>query len=175
MSQEHAHPYVGYEYKEICVPNRDASLFLDCYASFGWNVDDNRPMVSGGKTTTLYLKRDRKIINKMELTRLQRNFEACIREITILKRSQFQVAKLWAIVVGLLGTAFMAGAVFAVTSQPPGYLLMGLLSIPGFAGWVAPYFLYRFQLGRQSRKVQPMIEDKYEEICQLCEKGHALL
>ena len=175
MNQDHSNPYVGYEYKEVCVSGSDVSLFLDCYESFGWQVDDRRPVASGGKTVTLHLKRDRKIINKMELTRLQRNFEACIREIKALERSKSQVARLWALVVGLLGTAFMAGAVFAVTSQTPRYLLMVILSIPGFVGWLVPYFLYRYQLGRQSRKVQPMIEDKYEEICQLCEKGHALL
>ena len=174
MNREDNNPYVGYEYKEVCASDSDISLLLDCYESFGWKVDDRRPVVSGGKAVTLHLKRDRKIINKMELTRLQRNFEACIREIKTLERSKAQVARLWALVVGLLGTAFMAGAVFAVTSQPPRYLLMVLLSIPGFVGWLIPYFLYRYQLGRQSRKVQPLIEAKYEEICQLCEKGHAL-
>ncbi len=34
-----------------------------------------------GETVTVYLKRNRKLINKMELTRLQRNFESCMQEI----------------------------------------------------------------------------------------------
>ena len=37
---------------------------------------------------TLRLKRDRKIVNKTELTRLQRNFEACVREIQSLENSK---------------------------------------------------------------------------------------
>lgn len=167
--------YIGYEYKEITVPGRDASLMLDCYESFGWTPDDHRPLTSGRSTTTLHLKRDRKIINKMELTRLQRNFEACMREIQSLERSKSRAATLSALVVGLVGTAFMAGAVFAVTAQTPHYLLMEVLALPGFVGWALPCFLYRFQLQARTRHVQPLIEAKYEEIYQLCEKGHALL
>lgn len=167
--------YIGYEYKQVTVSGKDASLVLDCYESFGWTPDDHRPLTSGRSTTTLHLKRDRKIINKMELTRLQRNFEACMGEIQSLEHSKSQVATLWALVVGLIGTAFMAGAVFAVTAQSPHYLLMGVLALPGFVGWALPYFLYRFQLQARTRHVQPLIEAKYEEIYQLCEKGHALL
>ena len=69
----------------------------------------------------------------------------------------------------------MAGAVFAVTNDPPLYPLMVLLAVPGFAGWVLPYFIYHRLFARQHRKVQPLIDAKYQEIDQLCEKGHALL
>ena len=92
-----------------------------------------------------------------------------------MERSKKQTAMVWALLTGLVGTAFMAGAVFAVTSEPPHYLLTILLAIPAFAGWILPSFFYRHQLQRQSRKVQPFIEAKYDEIYQLCEKGHSLL
>ena len=50
-----------------------------------------------------------------------------------------------------------------------------LLAIPGFAGWIAPYFVFRSQERRKEKAVQPLIEEKIEEIYQLCEKGHNLL
>lgn len=39
-------------------------------------------------SVTLKFKRNRKICNKAELTRLQRNFDACIAEIQSLKTSK---------------------------------------------------------------------------------------
>ena len=167
--------YVGYEYKEIAAAEGDASLWLDGYESFGWHPDANRPAGQSGGRVLLHLKRDRRIVNKMELTRLQRNFESCMREIGQLRESGGRLALAWALGVGLAGTVFMAGAVFAVTHKPPLYLLMGLLSVPGAIGWAAPVFLYKVILHRLQRQVQPLLEAKYEEIDQLCEKGHALL
>lgn len=175
MTQQPSRPYIGYEYKEIPATGKDASLLLDCYESFGWVPDENRAPAPGRQPSVVYLKRDRKIVNKMELTRLQRNFESCIQEITMLEQSGRRTALMWALLVGLAGTAFMAGSVFAVTSTPPRILLTILLAVPGFAGWVLPVFLYRFLLQSRTRRTRPLIDAKYEEVYQLCEKGHALL
>lgn len=175
MDQVSENTYIGYEYKEISVASKDVSLFLDCYENFGWIPDENCPIDGGRENTIIHLKRNRKIINKMELTRLQRNFESCIQEIEWMERSKKNAATVWAILVGIIGTAFMAGSVFAVTSEPPRYMLMILLAIPAISGWISPVFIYRCKLQKQSQKVQPFIEAKYEEIYQLCEKGHSLL
>ncbi len=175
MTQSSSGRYIGYEYKQVPAAGQDISLLLDCYESFGWQQDENHPVAPGVRPAVLYLKRDRKIINKMELTRLQRNFEACLREIDLLERSKTSAATLWALLVGLAGTAFMAGSVFAVTAAPPHYLLTILLAVPGFAGWILPVFLRRRLTRARTRRVQPFIEAKYEEIYALCEKGHALL
>lgn len=58
-----------------------------------------RPSVNRFNQVTLHLKRDRRIINKMELTRLQRNFEACAREIDKLERAKTSAATAWSIAV----------------------------------------------------------------------------
>ena len=125
--------------------------------------------------TTLHLKRDRKIINKMELTRLQRHFEACINEIKTLESSKTQMATVWALVVAVVGTAFMAGSTFAVVHEPPIIWLCILLAIPGFIGWILPWSLYQRIRKKQTEKLQPLIEAKQEEIYEICEKGHSLL
>ena len=168
-------PYVQYEYLNVSATADNAPLLLDCYENFGWTQDERHFSSDTGRTVTLHLKRARKIINRMELTRLQRNFEGCLQEIKLLERSRKQLASIWAAVLAIIGTAFMAGAVFAVTNDPPLYPLMVLLAVPGFAGWVLPYFIYHRLFARQHRKVQPLIDAKYQEIDQLCEKGHALL
>lgn len=174
--------FVGYEYKEIVTEQSRVSFLLDGYENFGWEADGNcyetaREHANPQKQTKviLRLKRNRKIVNKMELTRLQRNFESCVREIEALEKSKTSAATVYALVIAVFGTAFMAGATFAVTAQPPHVILCILLAIPGFIGWILPYFVYKRVLGKQTEKVMPLIEEKYEEIYSICEKGNKLL
>ena len=167
--------FTSYEYKEVTVRSEQASFYLDSYESFGWQQDENFSPQENGSKVTLKLKRDRKLVNKTELTRLQRNFEASMEEIDALEHSKTSVATIWTLSIALLGTAFMAGAVFAVTAEPPRITLCILLAIPAFAGWIAPYFVYRKLREKKTRQVTPFIEEKIEEIYEMCEKGHSLL
>ena len=175
MNEQEKKDYVGYEYKEVTVRLEEASFYQDCYENFGWKPDGNFTMARGSHWTTLRLKRDRKIINKMELTRLQRHFEACANEIKALVKAKTSGAGAVALSVAVIGTAFMAGATFAAVHEPPIIWLCILLAIPGFLGWILPYFLYHWTLRRRIQKIQPMIEAKQDEIDGICEKGHALL
>lgn len=167
--------FVGYEYKEITADRERASMYLDCYMNFGWIADENiQPSVIMGKVT-IKLKRDRKILNKTELTRLQRHFEACMNEMDAMEKSKTSDATVWALMVALIGTAFMAGSVFAVTNQPPLILLCILLAIPGFIGWILPSFVYKARVRKKTALVTPQMEQKYDEIYEICEKGNKLL
>ena len=167
--------FASYEYKELNIKEEQASFYLDCYENFGWQQDENFPPQNKGELMVLKLKRNRKMINKVELTRLQRNFEADMQDIVSLEKSKTSQATIVALAVGILGTAFMAGSVFAVTAEPPIIWLCILLAIPAFAGWILPYFLYRKIKEEKTKKVTPYIEEKYDEIYEICEKGHALL
>lgn len=167
--------FIGYEYKEVTADSERASMYLDGYMNFGWIPDENiHPSMIMGKVT-IKLKRDRKILNKTELTRLQRHFEACIKEIDSMEKSKTSDAKAWSLSTGIIGTAFMAGSTFAVTNRPPLILLCILLAIPGFIGWVLPYFVYKARVRKRIAKVTPQIEQKYDEIYEICEKGSKLL
>lgn len=173
--------FVGYEYREIVTDSSRFSFLLDGYESFGWEEDGS--LTESGMTRSaslqqkavLRLKRNRKIVNRMELTRLERNFEACMDEIDRLEKAKTSAATMYAIIAGVIGTAFMAGSTFAVTAQPPHYILCILLAVPGFLGWIVPYFLYKKIAEKQTQKITPLIEAKYDEIYGICEKGHKLL
>ncbi|MGN0203001.1 MAG: hypothetical protein ACI4BB_00560 [Coprococcus sp.] len=172
--------YVGYEYKEMTVSQDKVSMYMDCYENFGWIMEEgvclsDRQTTLGQHHVLFRMKRDRKIANKMELTRLQRHFEACAHEIETLENSKTNRAIIGALIVGLIGTAFMAGATFAVVHEPPVIWLCILLAVPGFMGWILPYFIYHRVLKKQTDKLQPLIEAKYEEVYEICEKGHSLL
>ena len=182
--------YIGYEYKTVTVDSEKISMYLDAYENFGWVADDSAgspakagllahtavtPVRQLASMVVLKLKRDRKILNKTELTRLQQHFEACMDEITILENSKSRVATIYSIIVGLIGTAFMAGSVFAVTAEPPIIWLCVILGIPGLVGWALPYYLYKFFVKKRTAEVTPLIEKKYDEIYEICEKGNALI
>lgn len=167
--------FVGYEYKEVITAIDHASLLLDCYQCFGWTTDDNIAAMKTKGSITLNLKRDRRIINKTELTRLQRNFEGCIDELAALKKAKTSRAILCSLMIGIIGTAFIAGSTFSVTATPPQVWLCIVLAVPGFIGWISPYFLYRSLVNRAAKRLTPLIDEKYEEIYNLCEKGSGLL
>ena len=158
--------FLGYEYKELSVEQSRVSMYLDGYKNFGWIADDNFDLPKAGSMVTLHLKRNRKIMNKMELTRLQRNFEACMNEIETLERSKTANARI---------ASLTAGATFAAVASPPIIWLCILLAVPGFSGWIAPYFLYKKLVQKRTAKVVPLIEAIYDEIYDLCLKGSALL
>lgn len=161
--------FIGYEYKEVETKGNRASMYLDCYPSFGWTVDERT------KNGTVTLKRDRKIINKVELTRLQRHFEACMEELDQLERSKTTAATMAAIVIGLIGCAFMAGSVFLVTHEPPLWVPSFLLAVPGFLGWILPYFAFKKLAAKRTKVVTELMEQKYDEIYEICEQGNRLL
>jgi len=53
------------------------------------------------------------IRNKAELTRLQRQFDSCVAEVVALEQSKTTGAMIAALSIGIAGTAFMAGSIFA--------------------------------------------------------------
>lgn len=167
--------YTSYEYMELSVKDNLASFYLDCYESFGWKQDENFPPHNVNGKVQIKLKRSRKIVNKMELTRLQRHFEADMQEINALENSKTSTANMVSIIIGVIGTAFMAGSVFAITAAPPVVWLCIVLAVPAFAGWILPYFVHKKVKNEKTKKVTPYIEAKYDEIYEICEKGHSLL
>lgn len=171
--------YVGYEYKEITVEAGNVPMYVDSYENFGWTLaeepEERKNPYQMGSHVTIRLKRDRKIINKVELTRLQRNFEGCIRELGMLEREKTLSATIWSLVIGVIGTAFMAGSTFAVTHEPPIIWLCIVLAVPGFIGWILPYFIYQRIRRKKTEELTPLIEQKLDEIDAVCEKGHSLL
>ncbi|MFV0364104.1 MAG: hypothetical protein ACK5LL_13625 [Suipraeoptans sp.] len=169
--------FASYEYKEVSGSSTRVSMYLDGYFNFGWNIDENfiNPQNRIMGVETVQIKRDRRIVNKIELTRLQRNFEDCMRQIDQLERSKTTKATVVSLIIGIIGTAFIAGSVFAVTHEPPIIWLTILLAIPGAIGWALPYPIFRKMAIEDSKKMETLIDNKYSEIADICKKGSRLL
>jgi hypothetical protein len=167
--------YIEYEYMQADVEHDKFSMLMDNYKCFGWNVDDNFNNVETNGKITIHLKRSRKIVNHTELTRLQHNFEDCLEKIKQLENSIKSKATIASLISGIVGTVFMAGSVFAVTAQIPMIFLCIILAIPGFSGWFGAYFLYKITYKKREKIVKPLIEDKMNEIYEICNKGIKLI
>ena len=165
----------SFDYFKVTVEDDLCSQYMDGYASFGWKPDENLLNEKSGGRVTLHFKRSRSILNKTELTRLQRHYEACMQEISALEASKSSVPTMVSLSCGLLGCAFMAGSVFAVTAEQPVIWLTVVLGIPGFALWGAAYFGYKWAKHRRTEKVAPLIDAKYDEAYAVCEKAQQLL
>ena len=73
--------FVGYEYQEVAVKNGMTSVYADGYENFGWKLEKSDVALGKPDSVIMKFKRDRKIRNKPELTRLQRQFDAIVSEI----------------------------------------------------------------------------------------------
>ncbi len=165
--------FTGYEYRDVTVKKTMQHVYADSFANFGWIAESISEVVGKMDSVVMKFKRDRKIRNKAELTRLQRQFEACIAEIISLEKSKTLKASVIAYVIGVVGTAFMAGSVFAVTAE--NIPLCVILAIPGCIGWVIPYLVFRSVSEKKIEAVNPLIDQKYDELYAVCEKANALL
>ena len=161
--------FIGYEYRDVTVRHEMEPLYVDSYKNFGWTLDNS----NGYSNVSMKFKRDRKIRNKAELTRLQHQFDACVKDIMAMEDSKTRNASVTAFTAGIIGTAFLAGATFSYLYGM--IILCIVLAIPGFIGWILPYFLYKSTYAKQSAKVTPFIDSKYDEVYEVCERASRLL
>lgn len=170
---ENKNQFVGFEYLEVPAKSSKESLYVDSYRNFGWEYEGEAAAGEKEGKVRLKFKRDRKIRNKAELSRLQRQFEACAREIETMERSETTMASIAAFSIGLVGTALLGGAMFSYLA---GMLpLMVVLAVPGFIGWIIPYFCYQKLRRSRSQQIAPFVEQKMEEIYEVCQRGCSLL
>lgn len=175
MIEQHA-GFVAYEYQEHTVEQRYASYYEDNYGCFGWQVEHQPPRKAEVQDKViLRLKRDRHIPNRMELTRLQRQFEAIMNDVRRLEHSVQNQATIAGLGCGLAGTVFMGGSTFAITAATPIVWLCAVLAVPGFILWGAAYPLYRYVQKQRAQEVQPLVEGRLDEMYEVCEKASRLL
>lgn len=165
--------FIGYEYTEVTTQRKLESVYADSYPSFGWELEGSSTPPQGNSFVALRFKRNRKIRNKLELSRLQRQFDSGLNEIKSLERAKVFKAAAVAYMTGLIGTAFMAGSVFCFIA---GHTLPSvILGFIGLLGWIAPYLIYRTISRQKTEEITPMIDQKYDEIYTVCEKASQLL
>ena len=164
----------SFDYLTVTVDEDFLSPFVDGYEKLGWSLDENVPMEKSGDKVTLHMKRSRHIGNKVELTRLQQHFEACMAELRTLEASKSSVPVTVSLTLGLAGCGFAAGAALAAAATPSMTWMAALLAVLGLLLWAAAYLCHGPVQRRRIQKVTPLIEAKYDEADEVCEKAFQL-
>lgn len=163
---------VMYEYKTVTIKNDMVPLYNDGYKSFGWEKEGVHNSLGDFETVTIRFKRNRRIANRTKLNELQNQFDACAEEIERLEKSKNTVPAVTALIIGLAGTLLMGGAFYLAVS---GKVALGaVMAIPGAVLWGAPYGVYRKQSKHKASKVTPKIDQKYDELYDICEQARVL-
>lgn len=190
--------FVGYEYQTFTVPRELDGLWVDSLNAFGWSLEKDAPAVVkhvwgplrvmmaplavfGGKFreavtdhdsmthVELTCKRDRRIEHKGELNKLQFQYENRAKSIETLEASKKASAAAAAYGIGLAGTVFMAISVFSyLAAMTPAFIIA---AVPGFLGWIIPFFAYKSLVARKAKQVDPQIEAQHGKICELCQQA----
>ena len=164
---------IMYEHKTVTVKRELASTYLENYKNFGWETEDARMSLTEIGDVTIHFKRDRKIPNRVELTRLESQFDACVKEIDKLEKSKTKGPAITALTIGTGGLVLTGAAVFTAIA---GHVAVGsVIAVPGLVLWAVPYFVYQKQTEKKTAKVSPELDKKYDELYDVCEKAHALL
>jgi len=162
--------FIMNEYIDVNVKQNLVKLCCDCYKELGWDVINTSSSVD---SVTMKMQRNRKIKNRAALCDLQRKCEQSFTSIEKLEKAKTGKAMGISLGIGIVGTAFMAGSVFAYLASM--IALCIILAIPAFIGWALPYFLYKKIYNETSTKVNIMIDHNYDVIYNSCEKASHLL
>lgn len=171
-----------YDYTTVSVKKELEPVYLDMYESFGWELTDNELgiIMNGiGSSAKLSFKRDRKINNKTNLIRLQKRCDELFRNIDRLESEKTSTAMIKSLVVGFIGIVFLALSVFMIT----GYLTLDnatmviqiISGVIGIVLCIPPYFIYRNTVINKTSELDPIIDEQYDKISEICEEANSLI
>lgn len=178
--------FIAYEYLSLNVDSEKEPLYIDCYENFGWILINNSALVdkedyfinnltpNNYKRVNIKFKRDRRIKNKIELLSLQRKLEASLKEIDRLEREPNSKGVISALVIGTIGTIFLAISVFSMTAENPLYFLSIITGIIGIINWTLPFFAYKNKKSIQEKENITLIDEQYNNIYDTCERAKKL-
>lgn len=173
MGESNETKFVIYEYISVPVRQTMETLYADCFKNFGWTLENSVLNISDINSVILKFKRDRRIKNRKDITELQRKCENALVSIERLERSRAMTATMLSLVIGVIGVAFIVGAVFSFLAKMiPLFILLGVV---GLVGCALPYFAYDKIREKKALEIAPLIDDQYEIIYDACEQASKML
>lgn len=180
--------FVAYEYLSINVTSEKEALYTDCYENFGWRLTNNsnglvdkedyyinNSNVNGKKIVNLKFKRDRKIPNKAKVISLQKKLENGLKELERLESEPTTKGSIYAVIIAVIGTIFLALSVFSITATNPMIIIGIITGIIGLTGWFLSYPVYKKIKTKQENINTPLIEEQYNDIYDSCEQAKKII
>lgn len=161
-----------WDYQTITVARSEAEERLTALEVFGWTLQDQVPTILDRRTATFFLRRDRAIADRAALDALEAEHLDAVTEVERLQRSPERVARTVAIIAGLVGVAYMGGAVFAYLDG--GGLTYYILAAVAFAHCFLPIPLKKTILKKRSASVSGRLAEQRQAAHDVLEAAHAL-
>ena len=193
--------FVVYEYKNVNVKRDSAGMHIDCMENFGWSLieDDgydfqallsNLNPVNLGRniadaaqcfgetadaspTITLKFKRDRRIENKQQLDKLEKEYEEALSAINKIERKNSAQTMGVSLGTGIIGAVFVGLSVYSFISS--NIVLGTLFAVVGAAGWAIGFFSNQKVGKKKSVQSGPQVQEQLGIAYNACEQAHALL
>lgn len=164
----------SYDYTTVEAKGNSAPEIADCYEALGWDLASHRESFGGG--ATLNFKRNRKIKNKDQLSRLQIKLDDAIRSIGELEERKTRSANIVAIIVGIIGTLVFGGGMCMCMLMPETWaLVVGIVLGAVGAGICAlGYLAYKKLRAKNTTAMNVLIDKKRDEISAICEDAHRI-
>ena len=138
--------FIAYEYLTQTVSPSMQATYVDGYANFGWQLQESKEGLHG-------------VTLMAHVVRLEKSKQSSATSLSLL--------------IGIVGTVFMAGSVFAWEAAL--ILLSVMLAIPGFLAWGSAYFAYRWWQARRSARIDPLIDQQFDAIAETSKAAFLLL
>ena len=194
--------FVAYEYKNVNVISDSAGMYIDCMENFGWElvendgydinedffsiqspVNLNRSIANAAQTygetadavPTLMLKfkRDRRIDNRKQLEKLEREYEEAMSAIKKIEHRNSAQTMGISLGTGIIGAVFVGLSVYNFISSN---IILGILfAAMGAVGWAIGFFSNRKVSNKKSAQSEPYVQEQLSIVYNACEKAHALL
>ncbi|KQQ26740.1 hypothetical protein [Frondihabitans sp. Leaf304] len=161
-----------WDYQTIAVARSEAEERLTALEVFGWTLQDQVPTILDRRTATFFLRRDRAIADRAALDALEAEHIDAVTEVERLQRSPERMARTVAIIAGLVGVAYMGGAVFAYLDG--GGLTYYILAAVAFAHCFLPIPLKKTILKKRSASVSGRLAEQRQAAHDVLEAAHAL-
>lgn len=169
---------ITYDYKTIKVKRELEHMVVDAYRNMGWELTTSSISESNIFCLNLSFKRDRKINNKMPLIKINEQIDSTLKNIELLQDKKKSAGVVSGVSVGTIGTLIFGGGLSMVLlkSSVLGFIIGGVaLGAVGAAVALSAYFISRSNKNKTISKVQPMLENEYDKLSELCEKANDLL
>lgn len=166
--------YVAYEYLTVRAERELESMYKDTYRSFGWILEGYASAIPSTSGISLKLKRDRRIKNRPLVAELQRKAENALSEIASLERSKTTSALASSLTIGIVGCAFLAGSVFAITESDNWGLSIPLGTI-GLIAWLVGFLAHGRIRAKKTQQLGPVIDRQYDVVYETSEQAAHLL
>lgn len=101
--------------------------------------------------------------------------ETFLNNLEKLKKEPNNMGTIASLIVGFIGTIFMALSVFSITINEPLIVLCVIFGVIGLIGWILPYFVYKKIKFKKTNKNNSLIEEQYDELNDICEQANNLL